>query len=83
MDYLRPHYRILHRALPGREPACALVEVLYNGDGSIAATMDPVFSAVSPHEVLFDLRTALEHASAHPPITYQDVVGDRDDPIPF
>jgi hypothetical protein len=25
----------------------------------------------------------LEHASAHPPITYKDVVGDRDDPIPF
>ena len=83
MDYLRPHYRIISRNPPGREPSCALVEVLYNDDGSIAATMDPVFSAVSPDEVLFDLRTALEHASNHPPITYLDVVGDRDDPIPF
>lgn len=83
MDYLRPHYRILHRARPGHEPTCILVELLYNGDGSIAATMDPIFVAVTPDEVLFDLRTALEHASAHPPITLADVVGDRDNPIPL
>lgn len=81
MDYLRPHYRILHRAHPDREPSCALVELLYNDDGSIAATMDPVFAAVSPDEVLFDLRTALEHAAAHPPITPDMVMGHRDQPF--
>ncbi len=76
MNCLRPHYRIMHRAHHDREPSCSLVEVLYNDDGSIAATMEPVFCAVSPDEVLFDLRTALEHASAHPPITPNDVKGD-------
>ena len=83
MDYLRPHYRILHRSRPDREPSCLLVEVLYNNDGSIAATMDPIFVAVTPDEVLFDLRTALEHASAYPPISPTDVVGERRDLIPF
>jgi len=83
MDYLRPHYRILHRTVPDQEPCCTLVEVLYNSDGSIAATMDPIFAATHAEEVLFDLRTALEHAGTHPPITTADVVGEHDQPIPF
>ena len=84
MDNLRSHYRILHHANPDREPVCALVEVLYNDDGTIAKTMEPLFVATTPDEILHDLGAALAQAACCPLIQPGDVVGYRDaQEIPF
>jgi len=83
MNNLRSHYRIMHRAHPDREPSCALVEVIYNDDGSIACTMEPVFVGVSPDEVIYDLGVALRNATESPTIQPKDVVGHQFQDVPF
>ena len=78
------HYRIIQHLHPDGPPSCSLVEVLYNGDGSIAAVLDPVFAGMSPDEIVHDLGAALAQAACTPLINPEDVVGHADpEPIPF